>query len=106
MPTTTLGVLIWRTFTLYKDKMSVVDAKENRPLKKSIERRIANVCYSLEENSQRTRISEKSVTSALKRSLARARRVNGGTVEHVTISSSFLNVLCGHFTNVVGTGTG
>ena len=34
MPTTMLGVLIWRALTLYKDRMNVVDAKENRPLRK------------------------------------------------------------------------
>ena len=32
MPTTTLGTMTPRVWTLIKDRMNVVDAKENRPL--------------------------------------------------------------------------
>jgi hypothetical protein len=35
MPTTTLGVVIPRAPTLYNDRMSVVDAKEKRPLSRN-----------------------------------------------------------------------
>lgn len=54
MPTTTLGVWISLAFTLYRERMNVVDANENRPLRSGKRR---TVCRD-ERDAQSTRVGD------------------------------------------------